>query len=263
MTEEEKRRRALEIFEQEKQRLSSRPLFNTHTTDTINYSLAMNERKLDVKRGLAQQGITWEQLRDAYNEEMARGQHDLLHYHLAFFYAGTAIVYQERFPESTPQGVADFMRALMLAPGDAKDRFALARKCREETGFDATVYDKDVKIASPTRSRAEMKIGQRVSKRDQAAINRMQETGITAADLEYERSVGYKDGRETPFFYSSCYAALGLALHSEKGFDVEQIESFIERVQEVGDEEISVADILERAEREAGVDVSEMADVRD
>lgn len=60
-----------------------------------------------------------------------------------------------------------------------------------------------------------------VSKRDQAAINRMQETGITAVDLEYERSVGYKDGRETPFFYSSCYAALGLALHSEKGFDVE------------------------------------------
>lgn len=32
---------------------------------------------------------------------------------------------------------------------------------------------------------------------------------------------------------------------------------------EVGDEEISTEDILERAEREAGVDVSEMADVRD
>ena len=50
----------------------------------------------------------------------------------------------------------------------------------------------------------------------------------------------------------------GLVLHSEKGFDAEQIEEFVERVVEVCDEEISVADILERARMEAGVDVSEL-----
>ena len=51
---------------------------------------------------------------------------------------------------------------------------------------------------------------------------------------------------------------MGLVLHSTHGYGAQEIEAFVERIREVCDEEISVADIVERAEREPGVDVSEL-----
>ena len=56
---------------------------------------------------------------------------------------------------------------------------------------------------------------------------------------------------------------MALVLHDQHGCGPEEIESFLDRVAEICDEEISVEDIVARARREAGVDVSEMAHITD
>ena len=255
MTEEEKKKLAMELFAQETARLSSRRMFDIHTTIS-SCALRRMEQRQSIMSSLAQRGITWDQFRDAYNEELQRGQQEMMGFRLSFFYAASAIVYKEQFPESSPQSVADFIAALQTAPKDTEDTEVLVQKCKETTGFDASVYDKPGAGGPPFR--ANMSTTQKASRKDQAAIERMKTSGITEADLEYERQTGYANGWNSAFHFSACYAALGLVLHSEKGFDAEQIEEFVERVVEVCDEEISVADILERARMEAGVDVSEL-----
>lgn len=254
MTEDENKRRAIEIFQQETARLNSCRVFDYHTAS----SRRRMEQRQSILSSLAQRGITWEQLRDAYNQELERGQQEMMRFHLSFFYAAAAIVYHEFFPESSPQDVADFMAALQTAPKGAEDSIELNRKCREETDFDASPYDKPGIDGPP--SRANMSTTHKASRKDTLAIVRMQESGITEADLDYERKIGYQNSWNSSFHFSACYAALGIVLHSEKGYNAEQIEAFVERVIEVCDEEISVPDILERAEREAGVDVSELGE---
>ena len=58
---------------------------------------------------------------------------------------------------------------------------------------------------------------------------------------------------------SVCYGCAALALHRFHGLGKDDIESFLERVAELEDEEISANDIIARAVEEAGVDVSEIA----
>lgn len=78
-------------------------------------------------------------------------------------------------------------------------------------------------------------------------------------DLEYERKVGYDAGWNTGFGYSACYASLALALKRTFQSSVEEIESIFDRIGELEYEEISAADIIERAKVEAGVDVGDLA----
>ena len=99
----------------------------------------------------------------------------------------------------------------------------------------------------------------RATKADEKAIARMKRTGITKADLEYERKVGYEAGWNSGFGYSVCYASLALALQRTFGSSAEEIETVFDRIGELEYEEISAADIIERARKEAGVDVSELA----
>ena len=54
---------------------------------------------------------------------------------------------------------------------------------------------------------------------------------------------------------SGCFAAAALSL----AHTTSVIETFLSRVQEVMDEEISAADILERCQVETGADVSRLA----
>ena len=89
----------------------------------------------------------------------------------------------------------------------------------------------------------------------------MRRTGITKRDLAIEREEGYRDGRNEPFYLSSCYAALAIVLHRLLGYNAAEIEHFLDRVAEICDEEISAEDIIERARREAHVDVSQMATI--
>ena len=78
------------------------------------------------------------------------------------------------------------------APNGLEDTEALTRLCLEKTGFDASVYDKPG-TGGPS-GRASMSTTARATRKDSLAIVRMQNSGITEADLEYERKVGYQNG---------------------------------------------------------------------
>ena len=76
------------------------------------------------------------------------------------------------------------------------------------------------------------------------ALERMKKTSITQKDVEYERQVGYDHGWNSEFHLSAYYAATALSLSQTTSV----IETFLSRIQEVMDEEISAADILERCQ---------------
>ena len=247
MTESEKRALALQIMQQEQQRLASTS-FRDHKHAAINdlhHEITTRKQYYDA---FAQQGITFREFQLAYNDAYERGRSDMLAYRFSFFYAATAIAYHELL-SADPDAVAAFMRALPKAPEGCKDHKELIQRCLEETGFD-------------TRFADEKKPEPRVTRQDREAVDRMRKTGITKRDLEVEREEGYRDGRNEPFYLSSCYAAVAIVLHRLHDYNAAEIESFLERVAEICDEEISVEDIIERARREAGVDVSQMASIQ-
>ena len=62
--------------------------------------------------------------------------------------------------------------------------------------------------------------------------------------------------------YKVSYAATAIILKRLHSCSKDEIEGFLDRVAEICDEEISVEDIMERAKREAGVDVSQMASIQ-
>ena len=244
MTEEEKRALALDFLAAEKQRLKS----STFRDHRAAYEAETHERIASRQRyydAFAQQGITFREFQKAYNDAYEQGRSDMLAYRFSFFYAATAIAYSEIFA-ATPEETASFMKALPRAPEGCTNHAELVQRCVDETGFDPSFGD-------------EKKAEARVTRRDRAAVDRMRKTGITQRDLEIECEEGYRDGRNEPFYLSSCYAAVALVLHDQHGCGPEEIESFLDRVAEICDEEISVDDIIERARQEAGVDVSEMA----
>ena len=248
MTEEEKRALALSFMEAEKQRLEN----STFTDHRAAYEAETHERiatRQQYYNDFAQQGITFQEFQKAYSDAYEQGRTDMLAYRFSFFYASTAIAYHEIF-SATPEDVATFMKALPKAPEECKNRAELVKRCIEETGFDPSFAD-------------EKKTEPRVTRKDRAAVDRMRKTGITQRDVELEREEGYRDGRNEPFYLSSCYAAVAITLHRQRGSNVVEIESFLDRVVEITDEEISVDDIIERARQEAGVDVSEMARIED
>ena len=253
MTEEEKRRIAAFIAA-EKQRTAAAAVFNDHTA-AITSSLETTARKNRIKSSLAQQGITWEQLRDAYSEAFDRGKRDMLDYQFGFFYGSVGIAIHESYA-TTPEGVAAFMEKIIDMSEEYPDKDVLVQQALKETGVDLkNRFDIE---GIPPYCRATMRDSSRAKKSEVEAVIRMQKSGITAADLEYERQLGYNHGQNCGFFGSACYAAAAIALKRVFNCDADEIESFIERTVEIQEEEISVADILERCERETDVDVSGM-----
>ena len=246
MTESEKRALALQIMQQEQQRLASTS-FRDHKHAALNDLHRKISTRQQYYNDFAQQGITFQEFQKAYSDAYEQGRTDMLAYRFSFFYAATAIAYNEIFA-ADPEAVATFMKALPKAPEGCKDHKALVKRCIEETGFDPSFAD-------------EKKTEPRVTRKDRAAVDRMRKTGITERDLEIEREEGYRDGRNEPFYLSSCYAAVALVLHDQHSCGPGEIESFLDRVAEITDEEISADDIIERARQEAGVDVSEMATI--
>lgn len=256
MTEEEKRRIALEFLKTEQNRTSvPASIFDNHTV--IDRHLAQTEKKRQRLAGLAQQGITVNDLKAAYDEAFNRGQDEMIYFRLTFFYASTAIAVHEAHPDFTAEQVGEFMKALYKAPGESPDRHELVQRAISLTGVDTSVYDIPGTVTGFGRSA--MSESDHYSRKDYQAAARMQKKGISAKDLEYEKKVGYSNGWHSSFFASACYAGLALTLHAAFHSTASQIEEFIDRVIELGDEEISVADILARCVRETGVDVSRMA----
>ena len=246
MTEAEKRALALQIMAQEQQRLAltsfrdHRAAYEAETYERF----ATRQRYYDA---FAQQGITFREFQAAYNDAYERGRSDMLAYRFSFFYAATAIAYHEIF-SATPEETSVFMKALPKAPEGCANHAELVQRCLAETGID-------------TRYADEKKPEQRTTRRDRQAVDRMRRTGITKRDLAIEREEGYRDGRNEPFYLSSCYAAVAIVLHRLHGYNAAEIEHFLDRVAEICDEEISAEDIIERARTEAGVDVSQMATI--
>ena len=83
MTEEEKRRLALSIMAAELQRQRS-PLAGSQSQ--LNAALRRSAEQQRVLTSLAQQGITWQQLKTAYDEEFERGHSAMLDFHLSYLY---------------------------------------------------------------------------------------------------------------------------------------------------------------------------------
>ena len=247
MTESEKRKLALQFMKAEQARLAS-STFRDHRTAFEAETQQRIATRQQYYNDFAQQGITFQEFQRAYNSAYEEGRSDMLAYRFSFFYAATAIAYSEIFA-AAPEDVATFMKALPRAPEGCANHAELVQRCVEETGFDPSFAD-------------EKKAEARVTRRDRAAVDRMRKTGITKRDLEIEREEGYRDGRNEPFYLSSCYAAVAISLKREHDYDAAKIESFLDRVAEITDEEISVGDIIERARREAGVDITGLAEIK-
>lgn len=194
MTEEEKRRIAAFIAA-EKNRAgapAASAVFDAHTAN-ITASIARTEQKQRVKTSLAQQGITWEELKSAYEESYSRGKRDMLDYQLGFFYASAAICVKERHDTLTPEGVGAFMYKIIDASEEYPGKDVLVRQAFKETGVNFKGRF-DIAGTEPY-CRATMRDTSRAKKSDVEAVIRMQKSGITTADLEYERQLGYKHGK--------------------------------------------------------------------
>jgi len=92
MTEQEKRALALQIMVQETAMLRSHTrTFHEENKQQLNASLQRTAKQCQVFSDLAQNGITWNQLREAYHEAIKVGHDAMLTFKLSFFYAGSVI----------------------------------------------------------------------------------------------------------------------------------------------------------------------------
>jgi len=246
MTEEEKRQLALAIMEAEKQRLqTTRAPIREHSQSQLDAVVRNALHQQQLKASLAQQGITWQQLKDAYNEAYTRGETEMMDFKLSFFFAAAAIAFHEKY-DSDPDATAAFTIAVPHVLNGETDAETIISRCLSETGVDVRGVD-----TPPPSVKSIL--------RNKAAVDRMKKTGITAADLEKEKQIGYQHGWNKQFRMSVCYASVALELFHEHGVNAGEIEQFLERVSEIMDEEISAADILERCRQETGVNVEGMA----
>lgn len=257
MTEEEKRLKALAFMAQEQQRLSSRSPLDAAHADLAS-SLRRSEARRKSYAALEQRGHTWQEFYDAYTNAYEQGKRDMITFHLTFFYCSLALALHEIF-DLNPTAIKAFIGNVEGMMNDENGREDLLQRCRESTGIDTTYADIP---AAPDKS----------TRKDRQAIDRMMRTGITERDIERERESGYYYGRNSGFYLSAGYAGVALLLATsfpggaddgaaspQQGLIAAEIEAFLERMSDIAAEEISVADILERAKAEAGIDASAVA----
>ena len=178
----------------------------------------------------------------------------MLTFKLSFFYAGSAIAFHESFRSEAEQ-TATFINQMIDIAEEYPDRAAIISQCLAETNIDTSVFDEN---GTQSSGRA-LITTTTATRKDREAVERMRKSGMTQKDLEYERQVGYTNGWNTGTGMGACYGCAALALHRFHGLDAGEIEQFIERIQELQDEEISASDIIARAVDETGVDVTELA----
>ena len=230
----------------EKQRLQNRSPLNYHTDTKLAASLARSERQRHVMDSLAQNGITWDQLKAAYDEAVDKGKRDMIQLNMGYFYAGMAIALKEYLPDSDEDDIFDFLHAAAVRMGEEKSAEQVIRKAEQIVEINLRSFDIPPRPVS------------KGNRKDRAAVERMKKSGITEKDLAYERELGYQHGRNSEFFHSACYAAVVLVLKKKYSWPPDRIEAFVERINDLRYEEISRIDILERAQRETGIDVSKI-----
>ena len=115
MTEEEKRRLALEFFAAEQSRLSSRTGFviDAHR-GRMQTTLARSEKQHRMMTTLAQNGITWGELKSTFDEAVERGKNGMIQLNMGYFYAGMAIAYKETVTGADPDAILDFLHAVSI-----------------------------------------------------------------------------------------------------------------------------------------------------
>ena len=114
MTEEEKRALALAFMEAEKQRLATTRFHDVNKAE-LDAVVRNAARRNEILSSFEQQGITFQQFQQAYNDAYERGRSDMLAFRFSFFYAATAIAYHEIF-SAEPEETSVFMKALPKAP---------------------------------------------------------------------------------------------------------------------------------------------------
>ena len=242
MTEEEKRKLVLEFFAQEQARLQNGRVLDTHNA-RIQTSLARSEKQHRMMTTLAQNSITWGELKSTFDEALERGKNDMIQLNMGYFYAGMAIAYKEAVTGADPDAILDFLHAVAVRMEQDESTEDIIKSAEKIVNVDLKIYDTPPRPVS------------KGSRKDRAAVERIKKTGITKADLEYEAEIGYQHGWNSEFFHSACYAAVVLVLKEVYGWKSDIIETFIDRVNDLRYEEITRADILERAMKETGIDV--------
>ena len=200
MTEDEKRALARSIFEAEKLRLQNRSPLNYHTDTKLATSLARSEQQRHVMDSLAQNGITWDQLKAAYDEAVDKGKQDMIQLNIGYFYAGMAIAFKEYLPDSNEDDIFDFLHATAVRMGEEKSTEQVVRKAEQIVEIKLRSFDTPPRPVS------------KGNRKDRAAVERMKRSGITEIDLAYERELGYQHGWNREFFHSACYTAAVLVL---------------------------------------------------
>ena len=254
MKEEEKQRLALELFQQEQARLTNTSAISADIQLRLKAVMQHMNRQQKIKDSLGQNGISWQELKDAYDEAFNLGHTAMLKHHLSYFYAGAAIAYHEIY-NADPESTAEFISHVADIPEENNDRATIIQMAREAVCLDMTTYDDN---GQPSNLRAMLTKGDHVSRRKRNEINRMRQCGITEDDLEIERQLGYNNGWHTGFCFSICYAAVAIVLHDKHNATSVEVEEFIDRLEELRYEEITSVDIIERAKDEAGVDIIEL-----
>ena len=178
MTEGEKRALALSIFEAEKQRLRNRSPLNYHTDTKLAASLARSERQRRVMDSLAQNGITWDYLKVAYDEAVVQGKRDMVQLNMGYFYAGMAIAFKEYLPDSNKDDIFDFLHAVAVRMGEEKSTEQVIRKAEQIVEINLRSFDIPPRHVS------------KGNRKDRAAVDHMKRSGITERDLSYERELG-------------------------------------------------------------------------
>ena len=136
MTEGEKRQLALSFFQQEQQKLKNRSafVFDQHnaTVEARVQRSANRQRALSV---LARNGITWEDLKAAYDENYEAGQRDMVDFRMTFFYSSAAIALHETF--SVPaDSILMFLERVAAIMGEEKSVGKIKQKALDITGVD-------------------------------------------------------------------------------------------------------------------------------
>ena len=185
MTEDEKRAAALAFMKAEQERMSGgRNLEHSEIVNAINTSLDKTVRRTvkqqELMDSLSQQGITWDDLKAAYDESFALGHAAMLDFKLAYFYAGSAIAVHERY-NTSPDQCADLIYRVLDAADEYPDKDGVVAAAKELTGVDTAVYDTDCIPTPPGRAR--MPANAKITRKDEKAIARMKKSGITEADL--------------------------------------------------------------------------------
>ena len=146
MTEQEKRALALQIMVQETAMLRSHTrTFHEENKQQLNASLQRTAKQRQVFSNLAQDGITWNQLREAYHEAFKAGHDEMLTFKLSFFYAGSVIAYHETFG-SEAEETAAFVQQMCDIAEDYPDRHSIEEKCLAETGINTAFYDESDRL---------------------------------------------------------------------------------------------------------------------